>query len=62
MIFVVSMVVVFAAVIGLCLFVLRRRGGAGERGARERAAAEQGFAQGLGGANATGQNAGPGGS
>ncbi|MFK4069811.1 hypothetical protein [Streptomyces sp. NPDC029674] len=58
--FIISMGIVFAAAIGLCLFTLRRRSGSGERGAQERAAAEQGLAQGLGGASATQQNMGPG--
>lgn len=59
MIFVVSMVVVLAAAVGVCLAVLRRRGGSGERGALERAAAAQGLARGLSTANATRQNVGP---
>lgn len=59
MIFVVSMVVVLAAAVGVCLAVLRRRGSLGERGALERAAAAQGLARGLSTANATRQNVGP---
>ncbi|MFE4651222.1 hypothetical protein ACFYPZ_30865 [Streptomyces sp. NPDC005506] len=59
MIFVASMAVVLAAAVGVCLVVLRRRGGSGERGALERGAADQGLAQGLGAANATRQNTGP---
>lgn len=61
MLFVVSAVVVFAAAVGVCLAVLRRRGGVGERGALERGAAAQGFARGLSTANATRHNVGPGG-
>ncbi|MEU9789526.1 hypothetical protein AB0E27_02720 [Streptomyces sparsogenes] len=53
------MVAAFAAVVGVCLAVLRRRGGSGERGALERAAAAQGLARGLSAANATRQNVGP---
>lgn len=48
MIFIVSTVVVLAAVAGVCLVVLRRRGGSGESGALQRGAADQGLAQGLG--------------
>ncbi|OMI33951.1 hypothetical protein SPAR_39084 [Streptomyces sparsogenes DSM 40356] len=59
MLFIVSMVVACAAVVGVCLAVLRRRGGSGERGALERAAADQGLARGLSAANATRQNVGP---
>lgn len=59
MIFVVSTVVAFAAAIGVCMAVLRRRGGSGERGALERAAAAQGLARGLSTANATRHNVGP---
>lgn len=58
MIFIISMAVVSAAAIGGCLIALRRRGGSGERGALERGAADQGLAQGLGAANAKGQNTG----
>jgi hypothetical protein len=58
MIFVVSMAVVFAAAVGACLAVLRRTGGSGERGALERAAADQGLARGLSTANAMRQNTG----
>ncbi|RII20325.1 hypothetical protein DSC45_03795 [Streptomyces sp. YIM 130001] len=59
MIFVIGMVVAFAVAIGACLAVVRRRGGSGERGAAERAAAEQGLARGLGGTNGPGQQTGP---
>ncbi|MFG2593174.1 hypothetical protein [Streptomyces sp. NPDC048438] len=52
------MAVVSAAAIGGCLVALRRRGSSGERGALERGAADQGLAQGLGAANAKGQNTG----
>ncbi len=48
MIFIVSMAVGFAATVGVCLVVLRRRGGSGENGALQRGAAAQGLAQGLG--------------
>lgn len=48
MIFIVSTVVVLAAVAGVCLVVLWRRGGSGESGALQRGAADQGLAQGLG--------------
>lgn len=59
MIFIVSIVVVLAVAVGVCLVALRRRGGSGERGALERGAADQGLAQGLGTANAKSQNMGP---
>ncbi|MEU1786702.1 hypothetical protein ABZ553_12675 [Streptomyces sparsogenes] len=59
MLFVVFMVVAFAAAVGVCLAVLRRRGGSGERGALERAAAAQGLARGLSAANGMRQNVGP---
>jgi hypothetical protein len=48
MIFIISMVVVLAAAVGVCLVALRRRGGSGERGALERGATDQGLAHGLG--------------
>ncbi|MGW7264474.1 hypothetical protein [Streptomyces sp. NPDC054842] len=51
--------VLFVAVAVACLVVLRRRGGSGERGALEGAAAEQGLAQGVATANAARQNSGP---
>ncbi len=51
----------FAAAIGLCLLVLRRRSGSGERGAMERGAAEQDLARGLAMNNANQQAMGPGG-
>ncbi|MEU8677582.1 hypothetical protein [Streptomyces sp. NPDC048560] len=47
MVVIVSMVVLFVAAVGMCLVALRRRGGAGERGALERGATDQGLAQGL---------------
>jgi hypothetical protein len=59
MIFIVSMGVVFAAAVVACLVVLRRRGGSGEHGAPERAAAARGLAQGLTMANFKSQNTGP---
>ena len=59
---IISLAVAFTIVIALCLLVLRRRSGSGERGALERSAAEQGFAHGLGEANGVQQNMGPGGS
>ncbi|WP_306337687.1 hypothetical protein [Streptomyces sp. KL118A] len=58
MIIMVSILVVAAAAIGACWAVLRRRGGSGERGAVERGAAGQGFAQGLSASNARNQNVG----
>jgi hypothetical protein len=58
MIVVVSIAVAFAAAFGICLVVLRRRGGSGERGTLERAAEAQGLAQGLNMANAKNQNTG----
>lgn len=48
MIVIVSTVVVLAAVAGMCLAVLRRRGGSGQYGALDRGAMDQGLAQGLG--------------
>ncbi|MEU5901923.1 MULTISPECIES: hypothetical protein [unclassified Streptomyces] len=58
MIVIVSILVVAALAVGACLVVLRRRGGAGQRGALERGAAEQGLAQGLSMSHARNQNTG----
>ncbi|MFF2729738.1 hypothetical protein ACFVS9_17800 [Streptomyces sp. NPDC058008] len=58
MIFIISMVIIFAVAVGACLVALRRRSGSGERRALEHGAAEQGLAQGLGAANAGNQNTG----
>lgn len=55
---IVSMLVVAAVAVGACWVVLRRRGGTGQRGALERGAAEQGFAQGLSASHARNQNMG----
>lgn len=58
MMVIVSMLVVAAVAVGACWVVLRRRGGTGQRGALERGAAEQGFAQGLSASHARNQNMG----
>ncbi|MFE1950482.1 hypothetical protein ACFW9D_08455 [Streptomyces sp. NPDC059524] len=55
--------IVILAVLALagaaCLVALRRRGGPGERGADEAAAAARGLNEGVSAANATRQNLGP---
>ncbi|MEU7576710.1 hypothetical protein AB0B50_03805 [Streptomyces sp. NPDC041068] len=58
MTFIIATAVVLVAAVVAGVIVLRRRGGSGERGALERAAADQGLAQGLSAANAARQNAG----
>ncbi|MER5945282.1 hypothetical protein ABT127_04405 [Streptomyces sp. NPDC001904] len=57
-IMIVALVAVVAT-IAICLLVLRRRGGSGERGAAERGMAQHELARALGNASIPGQALGP---
>ncbi|MZD08358.1 hypothetical protein GTW43_25235 [Streptomyces sp. SID5785] len=59
MVYGIIILAVLAVVGAGCLVTLRRRGGSGERGAQERAAAGRGLSDGVSGTNATRQNIGP---
>ncbi|MFI6940925.1 hypothetical protein ACIBI4_16745 [Streptomyces sp. NPDC050418] len=57
----IGLLAAFVVALGLCLLVLRRRGGSGESGALERGAAERAAAAGLAGNHINQQTMGPGG-